>query len=801
MEAATMDRQGALLQGLLEAPEDAEAYAVYADALQAAGDAQGELIALQLRRERCPYDQRVRKAERALWKRAQKELLGELFAQLTPDPLCGYAEDLDENVSVKLDWRRGFIEAVQLRAHDYPALLARVETLLALPVAWLLRELRVLFCYDPEYRPPAAITLEERLAAHGLPLLAPPRVGYYFDELDEALERPERAFVLSLDGLRLDHEATLSALTSLPELEELYLQSSATQRVPLELTRLTRLRRLHLGYNRALTEVPSEVLALPTLERVDLMGCPLPREFHHGQLRQLYKGFRRRQTAGPQRRVEVDLMLGRPVEASLEQLLEALESSLAVVRERALGALDQQLACGDRPPRGPTRLSLEGAKVALVGRFRRDKKWLRGELERAGAEVLSRISGKATHLLVGDRGGEVALQRLAEAPQTTLVTEKALVGELADAPVEPASELDREALAAALLSRDDARAEEALSTLGGAVRLAETLLLDLLLLCQDTLPAQRVRSRAKKLFQLVAPAQLQQAVSDHLGVSILQMRMGERLRTERIDRFCAATGARGGVSPQISGARGGVSPQISGAFEPLEFATRLFERCGMGLAVLMRDAEPAALSAALRRRVRDDGHLSLWWLELSELPGELAELQGVRSLRLGNNRLRRFPEPVLALTRLEELDLSVNELSELPEELASLTQLRKLRLGHNRFSRFPAVLTQLSELRELDLCAGYNFGSARLQNLPGDLDALQDLEVLGLARAELSFLPAALFDLGQLRVLDLAQARLPEAIPPELARLTSLERLVVSYSSWAGRDDELAELLPHARFA
>ncbi len=761
----------ALLQSLGDDPDDAEAYAVYADALQAAGRAQGELITLQLSLERQPRVARTQKALRALWKRASSELVGELFARLEVDPLARDGVDPTGAASIKLRWRRGFIEQAWIRDHDFGGALQRVEALFAAPVAWLLRELRVLCVREPSYRPLAAIALEERLASHNLPLLATPRLGYYYDVLDEALEQPERAFVLAHDDLRLDQPDNVAALLALPELQELYVNSSATRRLPAELAGLRRLRWLNLAYNRELAEVPSEVLAIPSLEHVDLSYCALPRAFHQGHLGQLYRGFTRRQSSGPQRRVEVDLLLERPVSATRYQLLEALESSLAVVRERALVALDQELA------ESISQVALGGATVALVGRFRRDKRRLREELERAGAEVLTRVSGRATHLLVGDRGGEAALLRLAVAPKTTLLTEKALV-ELADDPVEAAG-LDRDALAAALISRDDDRAEQALVTLGGAVQLAESLLLDLLLLSQDTLPAPRVRRRAKKLFQLVAPAQLQQAYSDHLGVSLLQMRMGERLRTERIDRFCAA----------------------SGRFEPLEVATRLFQRCGMGLQILMRDADPATRRAALQRRVQDDGCLALWWLELEELPAELAEVEGVRSLHLANNHLRRFPQVVLALTELEELDLAVNELSELPDALADLSGLRELRLAHNRFTCFPQVITQLRELRELDLSAGYNVSSPKLQNLPGDLDALQDLETLRLARTELSLLPAALFDLGQLRLLDLREARLPETLPPALARLSTLERLVVSHSSWAGRDDELRALLPETELS
>jgi Leucine-rich repeat (LRR) protein len=70
----------------------------------------------------------------------------------------------------------------------------------------------------------------------------------------------------------------------------------------------------------------------------------------------------------------------------------------------------------------------------------------------------------------------------------------------------------------------------------------------------------------------------------------------------------------------------------------------------------------------LRARVEHDGHghvikLSLAGFNLTQVPGELAQLSNLRTLSLRNNQLTQVPIELERLSNLQELDLSGNQLT------------------------------------------------------------------------------------------------------------------------------------------
>lgn len=181
----------AALRTLLEAPDDDERWAVYADCLQAAGDVRGEIISLEL-------DGSAELAERAaaLTQQYQREVLSDLLRE-----------------AWYLGWRRGHIVSAEFRSGfvDDENLLACLTGLLDLEVSAFLEKLVV---HEPQLRAllepvlvrlvamprPALIQVElvetgktesisvgvlaPLLNAHTLPRLAALHLGFNFAEPD-----------------------------------------------------------------------------------------------------------------------------------------------------------------------------------------------------------------------------------------------------------------------------------------------------------------------------------------------------------------------------------------------------------------------------------------------------------------------------------------------------------------------------------------------------------------------------------------------------------------------------------------
>ncbi|PON63059.1 LRR domain containing protein, partial [Trema orientale] len=83
-----------------------------------------------------------------------------------------------------------------------------------------------------------------------------------------------------------------------------------------------------------------------------------------------------------------------------------------------------------------------------------------------------------------------------------------------------------------------------------------------------------------------------------------------------------------------------------------------------------------------------------------EIPEELTNLQGLRSLNLSGNHLRgRIPDKIGNITMIESLDLSRNHLSgTIPPSISSLTFLCKLNLSYNNLSGEIPRSTQMQSL-------------------------------------------------------------------------------------------------------
>lgn len=115
-----------------ELEDDDDAWLVYADELQAAGDPRGELVIVQLRLQATPDDAELRAREQALFAEHADQLLGPIG--LAWKPVSGAVEGR----GVELEWRRGFVRRMRLRS-EFPEL----SELLSHPSLQLLESLHL----------------------------------------------------------------------------------------------------------------------------------------------------------------------------------------------------------------------------------------------------------------------------------------------------------------------------------------------------------------------------------------------------------------------------------------------------------------------------------------------------------------------------------------------------------------------------------------------------------------------------------------------------------------------------------
>jgi leucine-rich repeat protein SHOC2 len=225
------------------------------------------------------------------------------------------------------------------------------------------------------------------------------------------------------------------------------------------------------------------------------------------------------------------------------------------------------------------------------------------------------------------------------------------------------------------------------------------------------------------------------------------------------------------------------------------------------------DAIPDVLSALPNLRhlnlggsVRDDTDLGvlrempqleslmLQWADLQETPPELAELTGLRKLKMEHCEIESF-DSIAALKNLEVLDTyglqndavpgAFGELRNLRylalkamENLTDVSALRgleldRLDLSGNGFEATPPELGELTSLRELKLD-----GSEKLTDV-SSIASLKNLDYLDLSFLPMSEYPAAIDELTSLRVLNINSAKFPL---DRLAEHPSLEFVYLGYT-------------------
>jgi hypothetical protein len=204
-------------------PNDPAPFLVLGDQLQAAGDPQGDLIALQNARRARPKDAKLAKQEAALIKKLRAPLLGELASVVVTK--------IGKTEQPSIDWFMGFVRSIKLDASPGHTLASALPHLCERPALRFLQEIRF---GEPEADTDASYDeVFDRLATIALPkTLRSMFFGNYWDEGERYITLGEipRLYpaVPALQRLRLrgsyNNGLDLGTL-DLPELRELIIQT------------------------------------------------------------------------------------------------------------------------------------------------------------------------------------------------------------------------------------------------------------------------------------------------------------------------------------------------------------------------------------------------------------------------------------------------------------------------------------------------------------------------------------------------------------------------------------------------
>ncbi len=161
--------------------------------------------------------------------------------------------------------------------------------------------------------------------------------------------------------------------------------------------------------------------------------------------------------------------------------------------------------------------------------------------------------------------------------------------------------------------------------------------------------------------------------------------------------------------------------------------------------------------------------LDLRDLELREIPPELFEIGGLRSLRLMNNRMDHLPETLAKLHQLEKLILVGNPLPEIPTLVFRLKNLKELHIKGCGLKEVPPAIAHLTQLEQLVLPGN------QIREIPEALRALKQLKWIDLSGNQLRKIPFFLTEMENLR--DISVYENPLETPPLEVAVNGLDAI------------------------
>ncbi|XP_048133532.1 disease resistance protein RPV1-like isoform X3 [Rhodamnia argentea] len=167
----------------------------------------------------------------------------------------------------------------------------------------------------------------------------------------------------------------------------------------------------------------------------------------------------------------------------------------------------------------------------------------------------------------------------------------------------------------------------------------------------------------------------------------------------------------------------------------------------------------------LKRLALDGAPIRNWHVFPFEFPPNL------RRLSLRNCReFANLPRSIENLRLLEEMDLSYTGITVMPPSVKHLSNLKTLKMEGTHLEKFPENIVELKKLEEID------FSRCRSMKVQGgcDLSGLSSLRILKLASSNVAGLPESIRRLSRLQTLDVSKCQQLQALPELPSSLLSL---------------------------
>ena len=129
--------------------------------------------------------------------------------------------------------------------------------------------------------------------------------------------------------------------------------------------------------------------------------------------------------------------------------------------------------------------------------------------------------------------------------------------------------------------------------------------------------------------------------------------------------------------------------------------------------------------------------------------------------------------PVVALTNLQNLNLSNTGTTTIPSSITQLTALQNLNLSNNQIATIPLSISQLTNLQSLDLSKN------NISSIPSSVTQLTSLKFLYLQYNNISVLPSSISQLTNLQTLWINNNQIT-TIPSTITQLTNLSSILLN---------------------
>lgn len=199
---------------------------------------------------------------------------------------------------------------------------------------------------------------------------------------------------------------------------------------------------------------------------------------------------------------------------------------------------------------------------------------------------------------------------------------------------------------------------------------------------------------------------------------------------------------------------------------------------------------------------------------VGELPVELGNLDKLRWLTLGKNKITNIPKELGNLKELKRFIIYSNEVEEIPVELYDATNLVILNLSFNKIKNIPDGINKLSKLASLDVSYNQLEGSVQSQiwdlpnleilsimhnkltgSLPNDFSKFQKLVFFEFYNNQLSGnIPVSMFDLPYLRYIYGSNNKFTGTLSMNSGLNSVVEKLNLSNNNIDAISENISEL-------